>query len=128
MRVEKIKSVNVLPTAIEKEIRQRKKQEFYDSFSHGNDLYLVASLGQKNTAGYEVSIENIIEVDLEEWEVMMQKTEPEKEQVLAQVITTPLIIVKIALISDDKNIPKKIVFKNKKGEVIKGIHVKNQSS
>jgi hypothetical protein len=128
MRVEKIKNVDALPTAIEREIRQRKKEEFYDSFLHENDLYLVASLGQKNTSGYEVSIGNIIAVDLEEWEVMMQQIEPEKEQVLAQVITTPLIILKIAIISEDKKAPKKIIFKNKKGEVIKGIKVKNKSS
>ena len=81
-------------------------------------------MGQKNTSGYEVNIRSIVEVDLEVWEIRMQKIEPKKEQVLAQVITTPLIIVKIAII--DKIIPNKIIFKDNKGKVIKGINLNKQ--
>ena len=124
MKVEKIKNTHAFPFEIEKKIRKYKKEEFYGFFSHGNDIYIIISLGQKNTSGYEVNIRSIVEVDLEVWEIRMQKIEPKKEQVLAQVITTPLIIVKIAII--DKIIPNKIIFKDNKGKVIKGINLNKQ--
>lgn len=121
MRTERIRKNDLLPLSIENEINRRKKEEFYESFMHGNNLYLVASLGQKNTAGYEVSFEDIKATDSEEIEVMMQRKEPQKGCVQAQVITTPFTILKIWL--DKDRTPKRVIFKNHHGEVIKGTEV-----
>ena len=35
--------------------------------------YMVASLGMKNTLGYDISISNIIEIDKGKWEVLMDQ-------------------------------------------------------
>jgi len=124
VRVEKISSLRTLPTIIEKEIDQYKNQEYYDSFVYNDDLYIVASLGMKNTLGYDISISNIIEIDKGKWEVLMDKIQPNKDQILAQAITTPLAIVKIIIMTKGKNTPKEITFKDKKGDIIKKIKVK----
>ena len=115
MRVEKISSLRTLPTIIEKEIDQYKNQEYYDSFVYNDDLYIVASLGMKNTLGYDISISNIIEIDKGKWEVLMDKIQPNKDQILAQAITTPLAIVKIIIMTKGKILQRKLLSKTKRG-------------
>ncbi len=122
MRIERIRKNDFIPGPIEKEINRRKKEEFYESFLHGDDLYLVASLGQKNTAGYDVYFENIRTTSHNEIEVQMNKIEPEKGGVQSQVITTPFTVLKVLLKKDGK-FPKRVIFKNNNGEVLKGIDI-----
>lgn len=128
VKVEKISSIRTLPPILEKEINQYKSQEYYDSFIYKDDLYLVASLGIKHTLGYDISIINLKEIDTGKWEVFMDKTEPGKGQILAQAISTPLTIAKIIIMTKGKNTPKEIVFKDKKGHIIKGVKVKIKES
>lgn len=106
-----------LPTVIEKEIRQRKKEEFYDIYLHGDNLYVVVGLGQKNKAGYQVEVQEIKGENTGLWRVLVKKQEPKKNQVVAQVINYPMSITKIWA-RKVKEIPSKIIFEDKNGESI----------
>lgn len=123
MIIEKVKSVENLPTIIEEEIRQRKREEFYDIYLYEDNLYMVISLGQKNKAGYTVEVKEIEDENVGQWKVFIQKQEPKKDQIAAQVINYPISITKI-WINKRKGIPKRIIFADKNGKAITATHIK----
>lgn len=125
MKVERIKNIDSLPEKIEKKIRQSKKEAYLDIYLHENHLYIVASLGQKKKAGYEINIAKIKKKAVGEWEILICKKEPKKEEVVAQVINYPISIIKIDL-EPWNCLPQRVIFKDKTGEVIKKMKLKEE--
>ncbi|MCR1898692.1 protease complex subunit PrcB family protein [Irregularibacter muris] len=111
MKEGRIQWIRNAPTLIEKEIKKRSQEEFYEIFLHEGALYLVASLGQKNTLGYQINIQNINPIKTDQWEVIMEQKNPPKGKKVAQAISLPISIVKID-VQDKKDLPKEIIFKN----------------
>lgn len=123
MIIEKIKEVESLPNVIEKEIKQRKKEEFYDIYLHEDNLYVVASLGKKNKAGYKIEVQEIEDNNTGRWKISIGKREPKKNQIVTQVINYPISITKV-WINKNKGIPEEITFIDKSGKAITTTNIK----
>lgn len=112
-----------LPKLIQKDLEEQIKEESYKAYIHKDKLYLMANLGMKNTAGYDVSFVDINKKNLNTWEATVKVKTPEEKQPLVQMITYPKSMVKIS-IDKDTMLPQNVVIKIYNNQKIKEKKVK----
>jgi flagellar hook protein FlgE len=123
MDMKNIQRPEELPKLIQKDLEEQIKEESYKAYIHKDKLYLMANLGMKNTAGYDVSFVDINKKNLNTWEATVKVKTPEEKQPLVQMITYPKSMVKIS-IDKDTMLPKNVVIKIYNNQKIKEKKVK----
>jgi hypothetical protein len=73
----------------------------YPSINFETHEILGVFLGRRNTGGYSIKILKIIEYT-DHVKVLVRKTEPDKGQMVIQVLTSPFHLVKIPAVSPSK--------------------------
>jgi flagellar hook protein FlgE len=111
MDMKNIQRPEELPKLIQKDLEEQIKEESYKAYIHKDKLYLMANLGMKNTAGYDVSFVDINKKNLNTWEATVKVKTPEEKQPLVQMITYPKSMVKIS-IDKDTMLPKMLLLKS----------------
>ncbi|NLL57026.1 MAG: protease complex subunit PrcB family protein [Firmicutes bacterium] len=96
---EVIEDLDTLPEKIAETLEHLKRQRGYFVFNPkdygtGNDLYVLISAGEKPTGGYSINIDSLT-LQNNTLKVVVKEQEPAAEDGVIQVITYPLVVVKM---------------------------------
>ncbi|RBP44855.1 protease complex subunit PrcB family protein [Garciella nitratireducens] len=127
MNIENLENIDNLPEHLKKEIVKRKMEEFIDIYSWENHVYIIGSLGEKRKSGYKIHIKKVKEKNIGEWEIIVEKEEPKKGDIVAQVINHPLAVLDIKLEASHL-FPNKVIIKNEKGKIIKRMKLRKKEN
>ncbi len=99
LEYEVIEDLDTLPKKIAETLEDLKRQRGYFVFNPkdygtGNDLYVLISAGEKPTGGYSISVESLI-LQNNTLKVVVKEQEPAAEDGVIQVITYPLVVIKM---------------------------------
>lgn len=118
IKYEQIKNEENIPPNIKSIIESLKKKRGFAYFQEDEDTILFISMGEKNTAGYEIKVKSIEAVGDTVKVIVSEKT-PGKDEIVAQVITYPYTIVRV------EGIVKSFKVVNEKGEEFNLLSSKN---
>ena len=80
---------------IKSKVDESRAQQGYDVINVGDDMYLVVYAGERNTSGYAIEINSIVDNE-GKTEIKVIETVPADDAQLLQVLTYPLDIVKLS--------------------------------
>jgi hypothetical protein len=98
-KYEIIEDPDTLPKKIAETLEHLKRQRGYFVFNPkdyvtGNDLYVLISAGEKPTGGYSINVDSLT-LQNNTLKVVVKEQEPAAEDGVIQVITYPLVVVKM---------------------------------
>lgn len=100
-------SYNSLPEVLQDEVDDLKSTENYKAYEYNDYIYLLATMGKKNTGGYDIDIEKLSKVeDDDEYTVtaVVYSDEPSSREVVSQSDTYPYSIVRFKSFDDIENV------------------------
>jgi hypothetical protein len=102
LSIEKM-SYSSLPEVIQDKVDELKDEENFAAFEYDEDIYLIATRGEKPTGGYAIDIEEVYKqiVDTDEYNLkaVVEITNP-SSSIVTQSITHPYSIVKLDYFDD----------------------------
>jgi hypothetical protein len=116
-------SYSSLPEAIQEKVDALKDEENFAAFEYDEDIYLIATRGEKSTGGYTIDIEEVYKqrVDTNEYNLkaVVEITNP-NSSIVTQSITHPYSVVKLDFFDGIE----KIKFVDASGDLIKETTIK----
>jgi hypothetical protein len=99
LEYEIVGDLNALPEKVQSAVEELKAERGYFVFSgpdiyNGNDVFLLVSSGEKATGGYGIAL-NTINAAKSNLEVIVEETEPKEKNAVIQVLTYPLLVIKL---------------------------------
>lgn len=99
LEYEIVEDLNALPEKVQSAVEGLKEKRGYfffsePEFSTGNDVFLLVSSGEKATGGYGICLESL-NASMSNLEVIVEETEPKEKDAVIQVLTYPLLVIKL---------------------------------
>lgn len=88
------------PLEVQEWLDEKKGEEKYTIINSDVNTYLVVTMGEKSTGGYDIEVSEIIETE-EKIIIKVKYLAPSKDHFTIQAITYPYIIVKMNLITKE---------------------------
>lgn len=82
------------PVGLEEQLIASKEEPGHDFITLDNEVYMVIYMGQRNTGGYSIQVENIIDHG-ESKIVYVYESSPPKDGMVTMAITYPLTVIKL---------------------------------
>ncbi len=95
-----VRDLNLLPEKVQKAIESLKEKRGYflfrqPEFGTGDSVFLLVSSGEKATGGYSIVLDTL-SASKSNLEVTVQETEPREKDAVIQIITYPLLVIKLS--------------------------------
>jgi len=116
-----VKNIEELPKNVQDAVEALKQQRGYAFFKVEDGFILFAGMGEKNTAGYDITVKSVENVN-GTVKVTVEEKSPEKGDIVAQVISYPFTVVKV------KDGMENFIVANESGEELKLLSVDKVSS
>jgi len=88
------------PEKITNWVEKNKNHEGYTVLHQDNKIYVLITRGTKKTSGYDLKI-NAVETEKEKIKVQVEYINPKPDQIVAQVINCPTLIIEISTETND---------------------------
>lgn len=105
LEYELVEDLNALPGEVQSAASQLKGSRGYFVFSEpefatGEDVFLLVFSGEKVTGGYSIVLDSL-DASRIETEVVVEETEPKEKEAVIQVLTYPLLAIKLSGTSEN---------------------------
>jgi len=117
-------SYSKLPGELQDEIDAVKSTESYKAFEYGDYIYLLATMGKRNTGGYDIDIEKVTKLYADgEYTIKAQvdTDEPSSSSIVTQAITYPLTVVRFKSFDDIES----VIFVDGDGDKLKEVSIED---